>query len=211
MGEILTEKSCTDFVTALASNSPTPGGGGAAALVGAVGVALGNMVGSLTVGKKKYAEVEEEILTLKAKSDKLQEKLLNMAEKDAEAFTPLARAYGLPTETDEQRTKKAAIMAQALREAARAPLQIMELCIEALDVIDRFARIGSKLAVSDAGCAAVCIQAALKAACLNVLINTKSMTDREYAKKLNAHVGFMLYKGSSQADNIFDLIWNELK
>ena len=210
MGEILTEKSCTDFVTALASNSPTPGGGGAAALVGAVGVALGNMVGSLTVGKKKYADVEDEILTLKAKSNELQKTLLRMVEKDAEVFTPLAQAYGLPTETDEQRTKKAAIMEQRLREAAHVPLQIMELCIEALGVIDRFARIGSKLAVSDAGCAAVCIQAALKSASLNVLINTKSMRDRTCAEKLNAQVGLMLYKGSVRADDIFELVRTQL-
>lgn len=211
MGEFLTGKSCTEFVAALASNAPAPGGGGAAALVAAVGTALGNMVGSLTIGKKKYAHAEDEILTLKAKSDKLQEELLNMVEKDAEAFTPLARAYSLPAGTDKQRIKRAAIMEQSLCEAARVPLQIMELCIEALDVIERFAQIGSKLAISDAGCAAVCVQAALKAAGLNVLINTKSMTDREYAEKLNTHAGRMLCGGTSQADRIFDRVRNELK
>ena len=90
--------SCTEFVRVLASNAPVPGGGGAAALVGAIGTALGNMVGSLTVGKKKYADVEDEILLLKAKCDALQRELLEQIEADAEGFAPLAKAYGIPKE-----------------------------------------------------------------------------------------------------------------
>ncbi|MGN1004149.1 MAG: cyclodeaminase/cyclohydrolase family protein [Oscillospiraceae bacterium] len=210
MSENLIEKSCADFVTVLASAAPTPGGGGAAALVGAIGVALGNMVGSLTVGKKKYADVENEILDLKEKSDALQEKLLTMVEKDAQAFAPLARAYGLPVETEEQRAEKAHVMEQVLHEAALVPLQIMELCMEALDVIGRFAQIGSKLAVSDAGCAAACVRAALSSAALNVLINTKSMKNRVNAEELNARAGFMLYKGIAQADAVFESVRAQL-
>ncbi|MEG1650332.1 MAG: cyclodeaminase/cyclohydrolase family protein, partial [Oscillospiraceae bacterium] len=87
-----TKDSCEGFVEVLASKSPVPGGGGASALVGAIGAALGNMVGSLTVGKKKYAEVEGEMLALKAKSDSLQQELLALVEKDAEVFAPLAQA-----------------------------------------------------------------------------------------------------------------------
>ena len=92
----MTNESCRKFVEVLASNAPTPGGGGAAALVGAVGTALGNMVGSLTVGKKKYADVEEEIFALKAKCDALQTELLNQVAADAVGFEPLAKAYGIP-------------------------------------------------------------------------------------------------------------------
>ena len=92
----ITEKSCVEFVNALATKAPVPGGGGASALVGAIGTALGNMVGSLTVGKKKYADVEAEMQELKEKCDQLQSELLELVEKDAEVFAPLAQAYGRP-------------------------------------------------------------------------------------------------------------------
>ena len=205
MAEKLTQLTCEEFVTVLATKEPVPGGGGTAALVGALGVALGNMVGSLTVGKKKYAEVEGEILDLKARSDKLQEKLLAMVDKDAEAFAPLAAAYGLPAGEEKDR-----VMESALRTAAAAPLEIMELSVDALEVIDRFARIGSRLAVSDAGCAAACVRSALSAASLNVLINTKSMKDRAHAEELNARVGFLLYNGTAKADAIFEMVQAQL-
>ena len=105
----MTMESCRKFVEVLASDAPTPGGGGAAALVGALGTALGNMVGSLTVGKKKYAEVEAEIIALKAKCDALQTELLNQVEMDEVNFLPLAKAYGIPKD-DPNRDK---IMAEA--------------------------------------------------------------------------------------------------
>ena len=98
---------CNEFVEVLASKAPVPGGGGASALVGAVGTALGNMVGSLTVGKKKYADVEEEMYQLKAKADQLQADLLRLIERDAEVFEPLAKAYGMPRETEEEKAEKA--------------------------------------------------------------------------------------------------------
>lgn len=211
MEEKLTEKSCGAFVAALASKAPVPGGGGAAALVGAIGTALGNMVGSLTVGKKKYADVETEVLALKAQSDKLQEKLLAMVEKDAEAFEPLARAYGLPVGTEEQRSEKAGVMERVLRDAAQTPLEIMKLCVESLAVIARFSQIGSRLALSDAGCAASCCRAALDAAALNVFINTKSMTDRIYAAGLNEKTEALLRNGDAQADAIFSAVRNHLR
>lgn len=205
MGEKLTQLSCEEFVNILATKEPVPGGGGTAALVSALGVALGNMVGSLTVGKKKYADVEPEILTLKAASDGLQEKLLAMVDKDAEAFAPLAKAYGMPAGEEKDR-----VMEDALKVAAAAPLEIMELSVQALEIIERFARIGSRLAVSDAGCAAACVRAAINAAALNVLINTKSMKDRAYAQEVNAKVGFMLHNGSDKADAIFAMVQAQL-
>ena len=206
MKEGLIQDTCAGFVSALASSAPVPGGGGAAALVGAIGVALGNMVGSLTVGKKKYADVEEEILRLKARSDELQGALLALVERDAEAFAPLARAYGLPTATEEERSEKARVMAQALREAAQPPLEIMELSVQALDAIDRFAQIGSRLAVSDAGCAAACCRAALCAASLNVAINTKAMEDRALAAELDGRSEELLRTGTEKADAIFESV-----
>ena len=191
---------CNEFVTVLASSAPVPGGGGAAALVGAVGTALGNMVGSLTVGKKKYAPVEEEILALKAKCDRLQQELLEQIAADAEGFAPLARAYGI-SKDDPDRGR---ILEEATVEACRVPVRIMELCGEALEAIAVFAAKGSRLAVSDAGCGAVCVKAALQAASLNVLINTKTMQDRRLAEELNGKCLAMLEKYCALADAIFD-------
>ena len=195
----MTLESCRKFVEVLASDAPAPGGGGAAALVGAIGTALGNMVGSLTVGKKKYAAVEEEIIALKAKCDALQTELLNQVEADEVNFLPLAKAYGIPKD-DPNRDK---IMEEATIIACSTPLRIMELCCEAIDYIAVFAAKGSRLAVSDAGCGAVCCKAALQAASLNVFINTKSLKNREVAEELNRKTNLMLNKYGQLADEIF--------
>lgn len=198
-----TKGSCEEFVTVLASKAPVPGGGGASALVGAIGTALGNMVGSLTVGKKKFADVEEEMIELKAKSDKLQAELLALVEKDAEVFEPLSKAYGMPRETEEEKAEKARVMAIVLKEACSVPMEIMRKCCEAIDIAEQFAAKGSALAISDAGCAAVCLKAALMGASLNVFINTKSMEDREYAEAANAEAEEMLKTYEAKADAIF--------
>lgn len=192
-------ESCRNFVEVLASNAPTPGGGGAAALVGAVGTALGNMVGSLTVGKKKYAAVEAEIVELKAKCDALQTDLLDLVKKDADGFEPLAKAYGIPKDDPSRET----ILEKATLDACAVPMEIMEKCCQALDYIQIFAEKGSRLAVSDAGCGAVCCKAALQSASLNVFINTKSMKDRVAAEDLNRRANEMLEKYCALADEIF--------
>lgn len=196
------DATCKDFVTVLASNAPTPGGGGAAALVGAVGTALGNMVGSLTVGKKKYADVEEEVVALKTKCDALQKELLDQIAADAEGFAPLAKAYGIPKDdpTRDQVLEDATIV------ACKVPVRIMELCCEAIEAIDVFAKKGSRLAVSDAGCGAVCVKAALQAASLNVFINTKTLKNRELAEEMNARCLKMLEKYCAVADSIFESV-----
>ena len=196
----MTMESCRKFVEVLASDAPTPGGGGAAALVGAIGTALGNMVGSLTVGKKKYADVQDEIIALKAKCDALQTELLNQVEADEVNFLPLAKAYGIPKD-DPNRDK---IMEEATIIACSTPMKIMELCCEAIDCIAVFAAKGSRLAVSDAGCGAVCCKAALQAASLNVFINTKSLKNRDVAEDMNRHANLMLNKYCQLADEIFD-------
>ena len=195
----MTLASCREFVTVLASDAPAPGGGGAAALVGAIGTALGNMVGSLTVGKKKYAAVEAEIIALKAKCDELQKQLLDQVEADEVNFLPLAKAYGIPKD-DPNRDK---VMEEATIIACSTPMHIMELCCEAIDCVAVFAAKGSRLAVSDAGCGAVCCKAALQAASLNVFINTKSLKNREVAEEMNAKANGMLDKYCAMADEIF--------
>ena len=200
MAKDFTQNTCREFVEVLASNAPVPGGGGAAALVGAIGTALGNMVGSLTVGKKKYAAVEAEIIALKAKCDDLQKQLLDQVPADAEGFEPLAKAYGIPKD-DPNRDK---VLEEATVVACAVPMKIMELCCEAIDAIAVFAAKGSRLAVSDAGCGAVCCKAALQSASLNVFINTKSLKNRELAEQMNAKANGMLDKYCALADEIFE-------
>ena len=134
----LTQLSCEDFLSQLASKAPAPGGGGAAALVGAAGVALGNMVGNLTTGKKKYSAVEEEILALNARAETLRKRLEALVQADADAFTPLAAAYGLPRETPEQQARKAAVLAEALDGACAIPLDIMDACCEAARMLAEY-------------------------------------------------------------------------
>lgn len=196
----MTMQSCREFVAALASSSPAPGGGGAAALVGAVGAALGNMVASLTVGKKKYASVEAEMLTLKAKCDELQQELLGQVEADELGFLPLAKAYAIPKDdpTRDEALEEASLL------ACQTPLEIMNLCCEAIDCLRIFAEKGSRLAVSDAGCGAVLCKSAMQAASLNVFTNTKMMKNRATAEGLNAMTVAMLVKYCPIADAVFD-------
>ncbi len=202
-----TKKTCREFVDALASSAPAPGGGGAAALAGALGTALGNMVGSLTVGKKKYADVEEEIIQLKAKCDALQAALLDMVAEDARCFEPLAAAYGIPKDDP----NRAAVMEDALMTACSSPMRIMELCCQAIDAIAVFAEKGSRIAVSDAGCGAALCKAALQSASLNVFINTKTMANRDAAEALNDRANGMLEMYVPMADDIFDAVLSGLE
>lgn len=198
----MTMESCRKFVEILASDAPAPGGGGAAALVGAIGTALGNMVAALTVGKAKYANVEREIIALKAKCDALQTELLNQVEADEVNFLPLARAYAIPKDDPTRDT----VMEEATVIACKTPMKIMELCCQAIDCIRIFAEKGSRLAISDAGCGAAVCKAALQAASLNVFINTKTMKNRAVAEDLNAKAQTMLDTYCPMADEIFNAV-----
>ncbi|SCK01155.1 Methenyltetrahydrofolate cyclohydrolase [uncultured Eubacterium sp.] len=206
-----TDKSCREFVEVLSSKAPVPGGGGASALVGALGTALGNMVGQLTLGKKKYADVEEDISILMEKASKLQEALLILVEKDAEVFEPLAKAYSMPKETEEEKTEKENVMAQVLRDAAEVPLEIMRKCCQVIELQGEFAAKGSRLAVSDAGVGVIFCKSALQGASLNVFINTKSMKDRELAEKIDREADEMLREYTMKADEIFASVFHELR
>lgn len=194
------EKNVDKFLADLASSAPTPGGGGAAALCGALGIALGNMVGSLTLGKKKYADVQEDIAELNAKAEALRAGFVALVDADAEAFAPLSRAYSIPKD-DPARDE---IMEPALLKAAEAPLEIMRKCAEALDLISGYAAKGSALAISDAGCAAALCGAAMEAAALNVKINTKSMKIRAVADNINAEMNELLQKYFALSQEIYN-------
>ena len=205
------ERSCRQFLAELAGKAPTPGGGGASALVGAAGVALGNMVGSLTVGKKKYAAVEAGIQALNARAETLRGELEALVQADAEAFAPLAAAYGLPKDTPEQAAHKSAVLEKALDAACAVPLQIMEKCAEGIALVEEYAAKGSVMAVSDAGCAAVLCKAALQAASLNVFINTKLMADRSRADVLDAKADNLLNEFVPRADAVFASVMQKLR
>ena len=205
------QESCQHFVEQLAGKEPTPGGGGASALVGAVGTALGTMVGSLTVGKKKYIEVEAEILALMERSKELQSELLTLVQRDAEVFAPLARAYSMPKETKQQQDEKARVMEEALQAACSVPLEIMERCCRGITLCGEFADKGSVMAISDAGAGASFCKAALQSASLNVYINTKAMKDREYADRANRQADEMLKQYENMADQILDRVLDAIK
>ncbi|MGI6075576.1 MAG: cyclodeaminase/cyclohydrolase family protein [Pyramidobacter sp.] len=206
----ITSQSCADFVAVLATKAPVPGGGGASALCGAIGTALGNMVGSLTVGKKKYAAVEEEIKEYQSRCDALQKDFLALVEKDAEVFAPLAAAYGMPKDTEEQRAEKDRVMESALKAASEAPLQIMRKCGEAIELLEQFAAKGSKIAVSDAGVGAALCKAALQGAALNVYINTRMMKDTKRAAETNSQADALLQKYGALADKIYSSVSGRL-
>ena len=201
----MNDLSCAQFLAQLASKAPTPGGGGTAALVGAAGVALGNMVGCLTTGKKKYAVVEADIQALNARASALRLELEALVQADADAFAPLAAAYGLPKDTPEQAAHKASVLEAALDGASAVPLQIMEKCAEGIALAGQYAAKGSVLAVSDAGCAA------LQAASLNVFINTKLMADRSRAAALDARADALLAEFVPRADETFTAVSGKLR
>ena len=195
--------SCREFADVLSSAAPTPGGGGAAALAGALGTALAHMVGALTVGKKKYAAVEEDVKALMAKAQDLRVRLLACVIKDAEAFEPLSRAYGIPKD-DPARDE---VMEACLRDAAAPPLEILDLCCEAIDLQREFADKGSVLAVSDAATGVVFCWSAMYGAAVNVKVNTKAMKDREYAGKINAHVDEQMAKYWPIAEKVYEDVY----
>lgn len=207
----LMEQSCAAFLEQLASKAATPGGGGAAALAGAAGVALGNMVGNLTVGKKKYTAVEQDIIALNERAQTLRLELEALVQADAEGFAPLAAAYSLPKDTPEQMAHKAAVMEEALNAACAVPMEIMEKCAEGIALAEQYAAKGSVLAVSDAGCAAALCKAALQAASLNVFVNTKMMADRARAEQLNARADALLAKFILRADAVFSAVNDRLR
>lgn len=206
-----TEKSCRGFSELLASKAPVPGGGGVSALVGALGAALGNMVGALTVGKKKYAEVEGEIRNLMEQAEVLRQELLALVQEDAESFAPLAAAYGMPKETDSEKAEKARVLEEALKTACGAPLEIMEKCCRVIDLQKEFAEKGSALAVSDAGVGVIFAKAALQGAALNVFINTSSMKDREYAEAIDCKAEEMLTEYTVAADTVYASVYSRLR
>lgn len=204
---IFQDMTLPQFNEKLASKDAVPGGGGASALAGALAAALGAMVGNLTVGKKKYADVEYEMLLLTERAQALSRKLLKLVDEDAEAFAPLSRAYSLPKDAP----GRADIMEACLRRAADAPMRILRLCCEAIELHEQFAEKGSALAVSDAATGAALARGALFGAAVNVKVNTKLMQRRDYADALNREVNALTDEYGKRAERVFDSIYGRYR
>lgn len=202
----ISEKSCVEFVEVLASKAAVPGGGGAAALVGAIGMALGSMVCNLTIGKKKYAEYEDSVKSILEKAGKLEKDLLSMIDQDAECFLPLSKAYGLPTNTDEEKQFKAETMERALKVACEVPINIVRASYEAIKLHEDLVDKGSRLAISDVGVGVQCLRAAILSGQLNVVININSIKDQEYVEKVREEVNQLVEDGVRICDEVYSKV-----
>lgn len=208
---MMLEMKTTKFLEELSSKAPVPGGGGASAAVGAFGAALGMMVANLTVGKKKYAAVEEEILAAREELERLRDRLVTLTDRDAQAFEPLSRAYGLPKNTEEEKAAREKIMESALYEASVVPMEIMETVLSSMDLLETLGEKGSRLALSDVGVGILFAQAALEGASLNVFINTRLMKERSQAEELNARADRMIAEGREKKERIYSQVLQSVK
>jgi len=206
----MAEKSSAHFIEVLASKAPVPGGGGAAAMGGAIGMALSNMVGNLTVGKKKYADVEDEVKKLLEEGSAIIEDLKGLVDRDAEVFEPLSKAYGLPKDTPEQAANKEKIMEECSIEACSVPLEIMRKSYAGIKIHERMGQIGSRLAISDVGCGVVFLKAALISAQLNVMINLGAIRDEKFLKETTAEMKQLVEDGSRLADQTLVAVMEKL-
>ena len=197
--------SVQDFSALLGSKAATPGGGGASALVGALSASLCAMVGNLTLGKAKYADVQDEVESLTKRALDLNEELLALMEKDAEAFEPLSFAYSIPKDNPDRDS----IMEPALRAAAAVPFEILQACVRAIELHEDMAKVGSRIAISDVATGVVFARAALEGAAVNVKVNTKLMKDRTYADDLNSHVDTLVTEYAHRASAVYESIAKE--
>ena len=200
-----------EFLDVLSSKEPVPGGGGASALAGALGNALGQMVANLTIGKKKYALVEDEIKELAERMKGIQGQFTALADQDAKVFAPLAKCYSLPSGTEEEKAYKAEVMEARLLDASLVPMEIMEKASEMLEIMDILADKGSRMAVSDVGVGVQFIRTELLGAVMNVYINTKSMKNREKAEEMNEKAERLIKEGTEAADRIYQKVLEQLR
>lgn len=206
MEHSFTDIPVSEFISLLSSSAPVPGGGGASALAAALGAALGSMVGELTVGKKKYAANEPRLRGLIAEAKEAQSRLLELADKDAKAFLPLSAAYKLPKDAPHRDET----MEKCLADAAAVPMEILELSCRVIALQEEFAALGSRLAVSDAGTGAVFAWAAMYGAALNVLANTRLMSDRERASAIDGRVNTLMQEYRVRAERVYNEVFAEL-
>lgn len=185
---MLVDKTVSDFLNELASNSPAPGGGSVAALSGALGAALTSMVCNLTVGKKKYLEVTEEISGVLKASEELRRIFIELIDKDTQAFNKVMDAYGLPKDTDAQKQVRHNAIEQATKPAAIVPMEVIRACGRMLELTKVVAQKGNQNSISDAGVSALLVKTACDSAALNVRINLSSISDRDFSAQMLAEM-----------------------
>lgn len=201
----------TTFIDELASKAPTPGGGGACAYVGALSSALASMVGNLTVGKKTYADVEDDVLTVLDGLEDTRRRLLELVEEDARAFEPLAAAYRMPKETPEQVVAKDEMLQAALAGACDVPLEIMRRVSDVVGSVAFLADHGSRLALSDAGVAAAFARAASEGVSLNIYINAAAMDDTVRAAWYRDETDTLAKNVRERCDAVYDQVKTAIK
>ena len=184
----MTDRSCDGFLTSLAAKEPVPGGGGAAALAGALGVALCSMVGNYTAGKKSYESVEADVQRMLGEAEAVRLRLTELVQEDADAFYPLSQAYAIPRDDP----RRAEVLEEATTAACTAPLEMMRQVCRAIELLEEMGEKGSKMLLSDIGCGALLCRAALQAASLNVFVNTKTLANRTFAQETEAECDKML-------------------
>jgi len=210
MTERLIDKPVSQFLTELASSAPAPGGGSVAALSGALGAALVSMVCNLTVGKKKYADVEKDIKALLENSERLRHKLADLLQADVQAYTAVSQAMKMPRATDEEKAARAKVMQQALKKATDVPLQIAEACVEVIALCQPAAEKGNKNAVSDAGVAILLAEAGLRSAALNILINLGWIEDQSFTAEKQRQLDALLAGKPAVRDQVYDYVVEKL-
>ena len=199
-----------EFISEVASRAPVPGGGGTAALVGALGIALGGMVANLTIGKEEVTILEGDVASLRVSAYRLQKELSELIDKDAEVFAPLVGAYRMPENTDEEKNSKERVTDAFLKEAVDVPLEIMKKCAEAINIFKSFLEKGSALAISDVGCGAVICKAAMQAAWLNVCVEIKHIKDERFVFAIKKTADDLLEEYLPLADEVYEHVEEKL-
>ncbi len=200
------DKSVQTFIDDLASKAPTPGGGSAAAVMGAQAAALISMVCNLTIGKPKYAEVEVEMRALLEKSEALREQLTGMIKADVDVFERLMSTYGLPKESEEEKLSRSAAIQAVLKEATQVPLVCAQACAEVIMLSKVAADKGNTGVISDAGVAAMAGYGGLKSAALNVYINAGGLKDRVFADAKLAELETILNGADAAAEEVYQIV-----
>ncbi|WP_341326452.1 methenyltetrahydrofolate cyclohydrolase [Methylotuvimicrobium sp. KM2] len=204
------DKSLKTYLDELASKAPTPGGGCAAALMGAQATALVGMVCNLTIGKPKYAEVEAEMRVLLDKSETLRERLTGMIKADVDVFDRLMACYGMPKETEAQKAVRSEAIQAVLEEATEVPLECARACFEAIELSRIAAEKGNTGVISDAGVAVMSAYAGLKSAALNVYINVGSLKDKEFAERKTQDLESILEGIEQAVDDVYRIVKERL-
>ena len=200
------DKSVQAFIDELASKAPTPGGGSAAAVMGAQAAALISMVCNLTLGKPKYVEVDDEMRALLEKSEALRETLTGMIKADADVFERLMATYGLPKDSDEQKLARSVAIQAALKEATDVPLACAYACAETIALSRIAADKGNIGVISDAGVAVMAGYGALKSAALNVYINAGGLKDRAFADAKLVELEAILNGADVAAEEVYQIV-----